>query len=362
MFCQLIGLQKNRLGMTYEKLSRGMRYYYPNNIIAREPGRRLLYRFMRHPDDIKKFVKKNGTYMLKKTKSTSKGGSNPDEMGSPSDDLDDSMNTTELNPDDSGVDEPFNTMNKMSVKKQTATGGKSAGATARRKPAADEENNDATNNNQDTENNVFSISKNKSFNNNDNDNRNHLKANNFLSQQQQQQASSNPMGLYNDLYLYSAQMAAATYLQNLMSNSGKIEDVNSLLMQQLRNNSNNMNEIANQNLLENNNNNNAKFPNLNDQVLMYLKYFNNNNSSTNNNNKSPSANSYSSTHSSSSSSSDNNNNSITYASKKFNTNSHHQHHHNSASSFNESLLEQHNPLNLTMSKSSNSLLMKKAKK
>lgn len=41
----LWGLQKNRLGMTYEKLSRGMRYYYPNNIIAREPGRRLLYRF-----------------------------------------------------------------------------------------------------------------------------------------------------------------------------------------------------------------------------------------------------------------------------------------------------------------------------
>lgn len=40
----LWGLQKNRLGMTYEKLSRGMRYYYPNNIIAREPGRRLLYR------------------------------------------------------------------------------------------------------------------------------------------------------------------------------------------------------------------------------------------------------------------------------------------------------------------------------
>ncbi len=54
--------------MTYEKLSRGMRYYYPNNIIAREPGRRLLYRFMRHPDEIKKFVKKNGTYMLKRAK------------------------------------------------------------------------------------------------------------------------------------------------------------------------------------------------------------------------------------------------------------------------------------------------------
>ncbi|RNA00062.1 Transcription factor ETV6, partial [Brachionus plicatilis] len=82
----LWGLQKNRLGMTYEKLSRGMRYYYPNNIIAREPGRRLLYRFMRHPDEIKKFVKKNGTYMLKKTKQTCK--------------------KDEASLDDSGVDEP----------------------------------------------------------------------------------------------------------------------------------------------------------------------------------------------------------------------------------------------------------------
>ena len=70
----LWGLQKNRLGMTYEKLSRGMRYYYPNNIIAREPGRRLLYRFMRHPDDIKKSVKKNGTYMLKRAKMELKNG------------------------------------------------------------------------------------------------------------------------------------------------------------------------------------------------------------------------------------------------------------------------------------------------
>ena len=90
----LWGLQKNRLGMTYEKLSRGMRYYYPNNIIAREPGRRLLYRFMRHPDEIKKFVKKNGTYMLKRAKMTTKA------------ELDESK--TEMNPEDSGVDEPDN--------------------------------------------------------------------------------------------------------------------------------------------------------------------------------------------------------------------------------------------------------------
>ncbi|KAI3382530.1 hypothetical protein SNEBB_010966 [Seison nebaliae] len=60
----LWGLQKNRLSMTYEKLSRGMRYYYPNNIICREPGRRLLYRFMRHPEEIKRSIRKNGSSRL----------------------------------------------------------------------------------------------------------------------------------------------------------------------------------------------------------------------------------------------------------------------------------------------------------
>lgn len=92
----LWGLQKNRLGMTYEKLSRGMRYYYPNNIIAREPGRRLLYRFMRHPDEIKKFVKKNGTYMLKRAKSDKK------KAGAGGDDSDREDGFDE----DSGLDEP----------------------------------------------------------------------------------------------------------------------------------------------------------------------------------------------------------------------------------------------------------------
>ena len=85
--------------MTYEKLSRGMRYYYPNNIIAREPGRRLLYRFMRHPDEIKKFVKKNGTYMLKRAKINAKN------------------NIDSTNPDDSGVDEPSKTTNGANPKK-----------------------------------------------------------------------------------------------------------------------------------------------------------------------------------------------------------------------------------------------------
>ncbi|CAF0787468.1 unnamed protein product [Rotaria sordida] len=55
----LWGLQKNRLSMTYEKLSRGMRYYYSNNIISKEQSKRLLYRFMRSPDEIRKTMKRN---------------------------------------------------------------------------------------------------------------------------------------------------------------------------------------------------------------------------------------------------------------------------------------------------------------
>ncbi|CAM4860204.1 unnamed protein product [Rotaria socialis] len=54
----LWGLQKNRLSMTYEKLSRGMRYYYSNNIISKEQSKRLLYRFMRTPDEIRKSMKR----------------------------------------------------------------------------------------------------------------------------------------------------------------------------------------------------------------------------------------------------------------------------------------------------------------
>jgi hypothetical protein len=44
--------------MTYEKLSRGMRYYYSNNIISKEQSKRLLYRFMRSPDEIRKNMKR----------------------------------------------------------------------------------------------------------------------------------------------------------------------------------------------------------------------------------------------------------------------------------------------------------------
>jgi hypothetical protein len=45
--------------MTYEKLSRGMRYYYSNNIISKEQSKRLLYRFMRSPDEIRKSMKRH---------------------------------------------------------------------------------------------------------------------------------------------------------------------------------------------------------------------------------------------------------------------------------------------------------------
>ncbi|CAF1207211.1 unnamed protein product [Adineta ricciae] len=57
----LWGLQKNRLSMTYEKLSRGMRYYYSNNIISKEQSKRLLYRFMRSPDEIRKNMKRQSS-------------------------------------------------------------------------------------------------------------------------------------------------------------------------------------------------------------------------------------------------------------------------------------------------------------
>ncbi|XP_067655816.1 transcription factor ETV6-like isoform X2 [Haliotis asinina] len=51
---ELWGHQKNRTNMTYEKLSRALRYYYKMNIIKKVQGKRLTYQFLQHPRSIKK--------------------------------------------------------------------------------------------------------------------------------------------------------------------------------------------------------------------------------------------------------------------------------------------------------------------
>ncbi|KAG7254691.1 hypothetical protein CRUP_005281 [Coryphaenoides rupestris] len=45
---QLWGRRKNNSSMTYEKLSRAMRYYYKREILERVDGRRLVYKFGRN--------------------------------------------------------------------------------------------------------------------------------------------------------------------------------------------------------------------------------------------------------------------------------------------------------------------------
>ncbi|TNN26865.1 Transcription factor ETV6 [Liparis tanakae] len=42
---RLWGNHKNRTNMTYEKMSRALRHYYKLNIIRKEPGQRLLFRY-----------------------------------------------------------------------------------------------------------------------------------------------------------------------------------------------------------------------------------------------------------------------------------------------------------------------------
>lgn len=39
-------LLQNRTNMTYEKMSRALRHYYKLNIIRKEPGQRLLFRYI----------------------------------------------------------------------------------------------------------------------------------------------------------------------------------------------------------------------------------------------------------------------------------------------------------------------------
>ncbi|NWI48039.1 ETV7 factor, partial [Picathartes gymnocephalus] len=49
---QLWGNHKNRTNMTYEKMSRALRHYYKLNIIKKEPGQKLLFRFLKTPGEI----------------------------------------------------------------------------------------------------------------------------------------------------------------------------------------------------------------------------------------------------------------------------------------------------------------------
>lgn len=51
---RLWGNHKNRDNMTYEKMSRALRHYYKLNIIKKERGQKLLFRFLKLPLDIKK--------------------------------------------------------------------------------------------------------------------------------------------------------------------------------------------------------------------------------------------------------------------------------------------------------------------
>ncbi|NXH11189.1 ETV7 factor, partial [Bucco capensis] len=49
---QLWGNHKNRVNMTYEKMSRALRHYYKLNIIKKEPGQKLLFRFLKVPGEV----------------------------------------------------------------------------------------------------------------------------------------------------------------------------------------------------------------------------------------------------------------------------------------------------------------------
>lgn len=51
---RLWGNHKNRDNMTYEKMSRALRHYYKLNIIRKERGQKLLFRFLKTPQDLKK--------------------------------------------------------------------------------------------------------------------------------------------------------------------------------------------------------------------------------------------------------------------------------------------------------------------
>uniref|UniRef100_A0A8C8RUI0 ETS transcription factor ELK1 n=1 Tax=Pelusios castaneus TaxID=367368 RepID=A0A8C8RUI0_9SAUR len=47
---RLWGLRKNKTNMTYDKLSRALRYYYDKNIIRKVNGQKFVYKFVSYPD------------------------------------------------------------------------------------------------------------------------------------------------------------------------------------------------------------------------------------------------------------------------------------------------------------------------
>ncbi|KAM9350851.1 transcription factor ETV7 [Symphorus nematophorus] len=51
---RLWGNHKNRDNMTYEKMSRALRHYYKLNIIKKERGQKLLFRFLKLPQDVRR--------------------------------------------------------------------------------------------------------------------------------------------------------------------------------------------------------------------------------------------------------------------------------------------------------------------
>ncbi|KAG8132172.1 hypothetical protein E2320_010050 [Naja naja] len=52
----LWGNHKNRRNMTYEKMSRALRHYYKLNLIKKEAGQKLLFRFLKVPGEIKQYT------------------------------------------------------------------------------------------------------------------------------------------------------------------------------------------------------------------------------------------------------------------------------------------------------------------
>uniref|UniRef100_A0A673L701 ETS homologous factor n=2 Tax=Sinocyclocheilus rhinocerous TaxID=307959 RepID=A0A673L701_9TELE len=61
---QLWGKKKNNSSMTYEKLSRAMRYYYKREILERVDGRRLVYKFGRNARGWRIKYNNNNNYQI----------------------------------------------------------------------------------------------------------------------------------------------------------------------------------------------------------------------------------------------------------------------------------------------------------